>query len=112
MSIHERIIQPPITSALLDASEIRRALSVLTTPGQVTELRILSARTADSPRYAYQASGYFNNPDLLLASLAQLRSAKGVYMTLHPCNPALLARAHNRLRTADQMPKPAATSDQ
>src|SRR5258708_9275364 len=112
MSIHERIIQPPISSGLLDASEIRRALSVLTTPGQVTELRIVGARTGDAPGYAYQASGYFNNPDLLLAALAQLRSAKGVYMTLHPCNPVLLARAHNRLRTADEMRKAAATSDQ
>lgn len=112
MSVYERTIDPHLTSALVDVAETQRALSVLTTPGQVIELRILNARTANSPRYAYQASGYFNDPEALIQALTGLRSAKGVYMTLHPCQPDLLARAHNRLRTADEMRKAAATSDQ
>lgn len=111
MTVFEQTLDPHLTRALVDVAEARHALSVLTTPGQVVELRILQARTADSPRYAYQASGYFNDPEALVRVLTALRSAKGVYITLHPCQPDLLARAHNRLRTADEMRKAAATSD-
>ncbi len=96
---------------MVNIPEVRRTLQVLTRPEQVTELRILSARTTVSPRFVYQASGYFNDPEALIKSLASLQSAKGVYITLHPCNPMLLARAHNRLRSADEMRKAAATSD-
>src|SRR5690242_10458368 len=88
--------------ALIDAAEVYRALQVLVFPEQVMELRILSAKTAESPRYAYQASGYFNTAEAVVKALTRVRSAKGVYFTLHPCNPVLLARAHNRLRSAEE----------
>jgi hypothetical protein len=104
----ESASQPP----LVNVAEVRRALLALAQPGQVTELRVLSARTTTSPHYTYQASGYFNDPILLIKNLANLRSARGVYITLHPCKPALLARANNRLRTPDEMRKAPATSDQ
>lgn len=97
---------------LVDVAGVRRALLILTQPGQVVELRVLQATTPDSPRYAYQASGYFNDAEALIQVLTRLRSARGVYLTLHPCQPALLARAHNRLRTADEMRKASATTDQ
>ncbi len=97
---------------LVDIAEVRRALLALTQPEQVMELRVLSARTTASPRYAYQASGYFNDPEALIKALASLRSAKEMYITLHPCQPMLLARANNRLRTLDEMRKAQATSDQ
>jgi P4 family phage/plasmid primase-like protien len=103
---------PLPSPALVDPAEVRRALQMLAPPGQVTELRILSAKTTEAPRYAYQASGYFNATEVLIKALASLRSAKGVYITLHPCNPALLARAQNRLRTAEEMRQNPATSDQ
>src|SRR5260370_63286 len=101
--------QPP---ALVDRNEVLRAFQALTRPAQVTELRILNAKTAESSRYAYQASGYFNNAESLIEALASLRSAKGVYITLHPCNPVLLARAQNRLRGPDEMRQASATNDQ
>src|SRR5690242_16192719 len=87
--------------ALWDANEIRRALQTLTLPGQVIELRILNAKVNDAYRSSYQASGYFNDPEALVKALRPLKGARGVYITLQPCDPALLARAHNRLRTAD-----------
>src|SRR5258708_558601 len=97
---------------LFDRDEIRRALRALALPGEVTELRILSAQTKEFSRSTYQASGYFDNPESLLKALAGLHSAMGVYVTLQPCNPALLARAHNRLRSANEMgQKASATSD-
>lgn len=113
MITRERMNDPSITRALVDVTEIRRALSVLTQPGQVTELRILNARTADAPRFPYPASGYFNDPEALIQALEHLRSAKGVYITLNPCKPDLLARAHNRLRTSEEMRgKAPSTSDE
>ncbi|HVU66417.1 MAG TPA: hypothetical protein VHD63_04780, partial [Ktedonobacteraceae bacterium] len=109
-SLSDESSQP--APALVDAAEVRRALQVLTMPEQVMELRILGAKTAASARYPYQASGYFNTADPLIKALAGLRGAKGIYLTLQPCNPVLLARAHNRLRTVEEMRQAAATSDQ
>jgi P4 family phage/plasmid primase-like protien len=98
--------------ALIDPAEIRHALRILAAPGQVIELRVLGASTQASPRYSSQLSGYFNDAERLIAALAALRSAKGVYITLQPCQHALLARAQNRLRSADEMKKSSSTSDQ
>jgi putative DNA primase/helicase len=98
-------------AALVDAAEVRRALQVLTTPGQVVELRVLGAKTIRSDRFAYQASGYFSSLESVVKALAEVRSARGIYVTLQPCNPVLLARAHNRLRTAEEMRQAGATSD-
>lgn len=94
----------------IDPVEIRRTLSILTQPEQVIELRVLNA-TKDASRYAYQASGYFNDPEALIKALSTLCNARGIYITLQPCNPVLLARAQNRLRTADEMHKATATAD-
>jgi hypothetical protein len=88
---------------LVDTEQVRRAFQALTTPGQVVEIRVLDAIAVDSPRYAYTASGYFNDLEALLKSLKAIRYAKGFYMTLQPCQPALLARAKNRLRSAQDM---------
>lgn len=112
MTIHTADPSVPQPPPLLDVAEIQRALTVLMPPGQVVELRILNARMASSSRYAYQASGYFDKPGRLIQVLAALRGAKGVYLTLHPCQSELLARATNRLRTADEMRKAPATNDQ
>lgn len=97
---------------LLDPAEVRRALEVLASSEQVIEVRVLDARMVNNPRYAYLASGYFNEIEALLTALSRLRSAQGVYITLHPCNPVLLARARNRLRTSNETRNGAATSDQ
>lgn len=41
-----------------------------------------------------------------------MRGAKGIYVTLCPCNLVLLARAQNRLRNSEEMRQSASTSDQ
>src|SRR5438552_1828195 len=72
-------------------SDIAAALRCILTPGQVTELRVLN-----TPRGT--VSGYFNDIDKLATAAGQWSGkAPGVYATLNPVNPALLARASNRL---------------
>jgi hypothetical protein len=80
-----------------DLTEIRRALAHLFTPNQVVELRALEVK--EGGRQGLTASGYFLDHEALAESAVRLgASAKGVYVTLNEVNPALLARAVNRLR--------------
>jgi hypothetical protein len=83
-----------------DRSEVLRALGVLAEPGQVVELRLLGVQS-QGQRIPVTMSGYFDDFELLATSACRYGgSAKGVYVTLNPVKPALLARAANRLRTA------------
>jgi hypothetical protein len=71
---------------------IREALSVLVEPGSVVELRALNTRRGT-------VSGYFDQHRLLAEAASGLcGKAEGVYFTLNPVNPALLARADNRVK--------------
>lgn len=85
----------------IDAAEVVRALSVLVTPGDTFEVRILDARRAFS-RPPRTMSGYFNSPVQVPPALAALRldGAKGFYVTLNPVNPTLIARSHLRISAA------------
>src|SRR5437762_1238129 len=75
-----------------DPQQISEALRTLAEPGQVIELRLLN-----TPRAA-TVSGYFNDLDLAAKAAARWSGqAPAVYVTLNPVNPALLARACNRL---------------
>jgi hypothetical protein len=66
--------------------------------GQVAELRLLGVQN-QGQRIHSTMSGYFDNFKLLADSAIKYGvGAKGVYVTLNPVNPALLARASNRLR--------------
>jgi len=72
---------------------IRESLSVLAAPGQTVELRIpgLQGKRTDS--------GYFNDFDLLAKVAASYEGkAEGVYITVNPVQPALLARSSNRVK--------------
>ncbi|NLG84179.1 MAG: hypothetical protein GX493_06150 [Firmicutes bacterium] len=77
--------------------EIARAVRLLFDPGQVVELRI-----PKTPKKT--VSGYFDDHEKLVkAAVAADRNAEekklpGIYVTLNPCDPALLARAANHLR--------------
>ncbi len=65
-------------------------------PGAVHELRIPKAGREKT------VSGYFNDPLKLAQCAAELDATgtyAGVYVTLNPCNPALLARCCNRVRS-------------
>jgi Protein of unknown function (DUF3987) len=89
-------------------SAILEALTLLMEPGGVVELRALDVSTP-TYRRPHTVSGYFDDRAKLAEAAASLRGAKGIYITLNPVNPALLARAANRLRIMG--PKDASTSD-
>lgn len=79
-----------VTGSVSD--QIVRWLELLWEPGQTAELRILGTQRAGT------VSGYFDDP-VKLAKAAALWNGKaeGVYWTLNPVDPALLARSANRL---------------
>ena len=84
-----------MTTAITDA--ITQALSVLFEPAAVNEVRILTDR--------HTASGYFNDPKKVAEAASRWDGRANIYVTLQQINPALLARAANRL-----VEKPKATT--
>ena len=75
--------------------QMRRAAELIMEPGSVHELRIPKAGREKT------ISGYFDDPLKLAQCAAELDATgkfAGVYITLNPCNPALLARCCNRVR--------------
>ena len=75
--------------------QILRAAELIMEPGFVYELRIPKAGREKT------ISGYFDDPLKLARCAAELDEAgkyAGIYITLNPCNPALLARCCNRVR--------------
>src|SRR5258708_6618534 len=85
-----------VVNPLVQTGEAHRALELLVEPGQVVELRVLNA-TRYRKDWPHTASGYFTDANALIGSLEKLHSATGVYITLNPIQPALLARANNRI---------------
>src|ERR1700692_2705052 len=77
---------------LVQPEEVFRALSLLVQPGQVFEIRALEASMQDSPHFTYTVSGYFDNAADAVKELKKLSSAQGIYLTLNPVDPSLLAR--------------------
>lgn len=77
------------------ASAIAFARLLLREPGAVAELRAPKVRRG---QYTTNASGYFDDPEKLVAAAALIDgTAEGVFVTLNPVRPELLARANNRL---------------
>ena len=77
--------------------EILRAANALFNPGDVVELRIFEAKRGRNTIIA----GYFDNFEKLAQaapSYSGRPGIEGLYWTLNPCVPALLARAANRLK--------------
>lgn len=75
--------------------EILRATDLIMEPGSVHELRVPKAGREKT------ISGYFDCPEKLANAAAELDATgkyAGIYITLNPCNPALLARCCNRIR--------------
>jgi hypothetical protein len=86
------------TELQIDEGQIRQTLALILPAGQVTELRALDASTP-SYRRPHTVAGYFDDADALVDSLGSIqRTAKGIYIIPNPVNPALLARAANRVR--------------
>jgi hypothetical protein len=73
------------------SNEIRRAVETLSEGGGVIELRAIKNGTT--------AAGYFNDTDAFCGEAAKLdEQGFTVYMTANSVDPALLARAKNRIR--------------
>lgn len=71
--------------------DLARFVGLLWQPGDVREVRI--------PKHDGRrtASGYFDDPDRLVAAVAGWDGRANLYATVNPVNPALLARAANRI---------------
>jgi hypothetical protein len=86
-----------IDSKGADLEMIRNGIKVLFAPGQVVEVRALGK---------YTTSGYFDDLSALAEAIKHLSDSghyEGVYYTLNPCNPALLARrSKNKLHECPQ----------
>jgi hypothetical protein len=91
----------PPQPELFDSAEVRKTLSIVRRPNEVFEVRALSARLKGN-YFTGTVFGYFNSADSCIAELAKIQSAVGIYITLNPVNPALLARANNRLKYASK----------
>jgi KaiC/GvpD/RAD55 family RecA-like ATPase len=74
--------------------EIRQSAALLFQPGDVVEVRVPKAGKLRT------VSGYFSDFQKMAEAAAQLEVARhaGVYWTLNPVNPDLLARAANRTK--------------
>lgn len=84
-----------------DPQEVRRALELVTQPGDVFEIRCLNATTKASRSWPATWAGYFDDPAKAAAALADI-TASGIYFTPNPIDAALLARAANRIRKAEK----------
>jgi|GEM_PF-1135299 len=71
---------------------VRRFLLLLHEQGDVFEIRI-----PKHGKYKLTAAGYFDDAEAALAACASWDGRVNVYITLNPVNPALLARAANRI---------------
>jgi KaiC/GvpD/RAD55 family RecA-like ATPase len=88
-------------SKQVDTAEATKALALILEPGQVTELRSLFA-TTNGKHWVHTESGYFSEIDRLIQSANTIDTAKGIYFIPNLINPALLARACNRIRPCDK----------
>lgn len=78
-----------------DAAEVRRGIELLCVPDEVYELRALDTRRGPV------VSGYYDDFATLARDAAECSDrllATGVYITINPVKPVLLARAKNHLR--------------
>jgi hypothetical protein len=84
-----------------NSDAIISALKLLYQPGDVFEIRVLDAERPGFRR-PHIESGYFDYAHIndVPQTLAEITTAMGVYVTMNPVTPALLARSANRLKTA------------
>lgn len=79
-------------AAKFDAEDARKFLNLLFKKGDTLELRMLNTGWST-------CSGYFNNMETLIKTVAGYNGrVPGIYITLNPVNPQLLARANNRVQ--------------
>ncbi len=85
----------------MNANIIITALRMLFEAGDVFEIRVLDAVLANS-NWQHTESGYFDYDHIgdVPNAIANFKTYSGVYVTLNPVNPDLLARANNRFKKA------------
>jgi hypothetical protein len=79
---------------------IERGLKLFYKPEEVRELRVLNVPDSNGSGCKNNFAGYFDYqrvPQMARAAARYSGRAEGVYFTLNPCSPALLARAPNRI---------------
>ncbi len=102
------IVQTNRATPLVDPEAVAEALRLIVGDA-VTEIRALDAyASSGDERWPTTYSGYFDSPEEAARNLAMLKGAKGIYFVPNAADPALLARACNRLR---KTPKGESTSD-
>jgi Protein of unknown function (DUF3987) len=74
-----------------DLSHVVQTLEVLSCPGAVVEVRLIDTKQKT-------VSGYFNDPQRAAQAIKSWDGQSNAYITLNTVNPALLARAINRLK--------------
>jgi hypothetical protein len=82
--------------------EIRRYYQAVVKPGQIVEIRCLDAlMVGDNPTYNKPRviAGWFDNVESIISEVRKIARAAGIYMTINPCLPDLLARANNQLKS-------------
>src|SRR5439155_2298762 len=67
-------------------------LRLLWRPGDVRELRVLKHN-----KWGHTASGYFDSPEKMAQAAVRFDGVANAYVTFNEVNPALLARANNRV---------------
>jgi hypothetical protein len=79
-----------VYSTAMDLEKVKEGISTLIRAGDVHELR------AHYPKGSKTALGYFSNSQKIEYTVTYMSGeAEGVFMTLNPCDPALLTRANN-----------------
>lgn len=71
-------------------TDLERFAALLWRPGDVREVRIPGPGRTDA--------GYFDSPDALVRAVEAVDGRQNVYVTVNPVDPALLARAANRIK--------------
>jgi hypothetical protein len=91
-------LQPDFNTLHPGPTVLRAFWEAMVAPGDVHEVRIIRSRSGPGRLYG-TVSGYFNEAEAFVEALASLTGddAEGIYLTLNPTRPDLLARAHNRL---------------
>ena len=87
--------QSPRNHRLFNVSEVKRTYELLVSG--IVEIRALEASLDQNGRYTRTYGGYFDNSNDLIKAISTIRSAMGIYITLHPCNPDIIHRAKNKL---------------
>jgi hypothetical protein len=81
---------------------VEHALSVMVSPDDVFEIRILDAKIRNEGYVQKTMVGYFDNIKCVVPALidSKITSASGIYLTMNPVMKALIARCQNKIMRA------------